>query len=492
MLQLSKTNLLNVNADIEIPNYLDESIGSGIVHFGIGNFHRAHQAAYCDILLNRGQHSWGITAVSMHSQTMQNNLAPQDHLYTLATLNNQNGIQSESFRVIGAIVDILFAPTQATKIISAIANKDTHLVTTTITEKGYYLDNNSVDLNAKPIRADLSSLEHPQSTYGFIAKGLIQRQKIQGSNLTVLCCDNIHGGGSRLQQGVLLMLTQHSPETLDWVARHVSFCSSMVDRVTPAVKNKQKHKIAQQVNFIDAAPVATEPFTQWIIEDNFVGKRPPFDAAGAVFVNDITPYEQVKLRFLNAGHSMLATLGYLAGDKFIHEALNRPTLAKFTQQALTLNVLPATSVPANIDANDYIEQVLVRFTNSSLPYEVLQVGQDSSQKIPQRWLPTIDDAIAQGSSFDYLAFALASWVSFVIKATANSDLNDPLREPFSNRKSVGTASHVRGFLGLVGADKFRFFSHMSFMKKVENYHQFIEEQGVINAIETSSILESSQ
>ena len=376
------------------------------------------------------------------------------------------------------------APDNPQAVIDLVAANQTQLVTTTITEKGYCLSSGAIDLAHPDMVQDLDSLTAPKTTYGYLAAALIKRCADQGAPLTVLCCDNLQAGGEKLQEGVRMLLERHSPKTLTWVNAHVAFSSSMVDRVTPATNERLKEEVAARLGLHDAAPVAAEPFTQWIIEDHFAGKRPPFDRAGALFVDDIAPFERIKLRFLNAGHSMLAALGYLAGDRFIHEALQLPALARFTEHALKRQVMPVTPVPDNFSAESYIDQVLDRFRNARLPYAVLQVGTDSSQKIQQRWLPSIRDAISQGRDTSHLAFSLAAWVCFIRKALQNNDLNDPLREAFASCPSADTASDVHHFLALAGAGKFSFFTDAAFMASVNQFHRAIDELGVEQALGT--------
>lgn len=478
MERLSTATLSTFGPEVETPGYTPASVTSSIVHFGTGNFHRAHQAVYCDTLLNQGRTGWGITGISLRSPTMRDNLAPQDFLYTQATLS-----ETTAYRIIGAIQNLLVAPENPQAVIETVACNQTRLVTTTITEKGYCLSSGEIDREHQGIFRDIESLRAPQTTYGYLAAALIKRCAEQGAPLTILCCDNMHAGGKHLQDGVKMLLERHSRETLPWVAEHVAFSSSMVDRVTPATDEHLKKEVAERLGVYDAAPVAAEPFSQWIIEDRFAEERPPFDLAGALFVEDIAPFERIKLRFLNAGHSMLAALGYLTGDRFIHESLQRPTLARFTEQTLKCTVLPVTAVPDSVSGEAYIDQVLARFRNGNLPYAVLQVGTDSSQKIQQRWLPTIDDALSQGKDASYLAIALAAWVSFIRQALLNDDLNDPLCDAFAQCKSSDTASDVQNFLALVGADQFTFFNNTPFMASVRQFHQTIEETGVEQALD---------
>ena len=500
--RLSTAMLSTLMANVQAPAYQKPSITAGIVHFGTGNFHRAHQAVYCDALLNHGETKWGIIGVSLRSPDVRDKLFPQDFLYTQATLydrargddkaeandNDSGDARAEdatAYRIIGSILNVLVAPENPQAVIEAVARNNTQLVTTTITEKGYCLANGAIDLDHPSIVQDLESLRQPRTTYAYIAAGLIKRCTDQGTPLTVLCCDNMQAGGEYLCQGVEILLRRHSPETLNWLAQNVAFSSSMVDRVTPATDQALIDHVAQQLGLIDAAPVAAEPFTQWIIENRFAGERPPFDRVGALFVDDIEPFERIKLRFLNAGHSMLAALGYLAGDRFIHQALQRPALADFTEQALKRNVLPVIPVPDGVTGESYIDQVLERFGNGNLPYAVLQVGSDSSQKIQQRWLPSIDEALADGRDVAYLAFALAAWVSFVRKALANNDLNDPLSEAFAELKLDGTEADVLACLALAGGDRFDFSTNQRFMTSVEQFHRAIEKVGVEQALATS-------
>ena len=475
--QLSKCALANLTTSVDRPRYELNETSSAIVHFGTGNFHRAHQAVYCDTLLNKGESQWGITGVSLRSPTMRNHLASQDYLYTLAILGEET-----HYRVIGAIKDILVGPETPQKVVDKVAQSHTELVTTTITEKGYYLSNGAIDQSHPDIVNDICSLSIPVTIYGFLAAAFIKRAKHNAAPLTVLCCDNMHAGGQRLEDGVKLLLELHNKETLTWVDKYVAFSSSMVDRVTPSTEQALIDVVAEDTGLLDNAPVSAEPFTQWIIEDNFAGKKPPFDQAGALFVSDITPFEKVKLRFLNAGHTILSALGYLAGDRYIHEALQRQPLALFTEQALKRNVMPVTPVPESVNGEFYIDDVLQRFRNSRLPYGVLQVGTDSSQKIQQRLFPSVDDALSNNKEYAYLAFALAAWVCFVRKAITNKDLNDPLSHSFAQSIDKQANNDVHDFLTLAGASKFNFFSDSAFMTSVNHCFSNINNVGAEQAI----------
>ncbi len=459
-------------------DYDRNAVDVGIVHFGIGNFHRAHQAVYVDDLLSTGETQWGITGISLRSSTMRDKLKPQGYLYTLAILGN-----STEYRIIGAINNVLVAPSEPDAVINLIGKPSTQLISSTITEKGYGLASGEVDFSRADIQAEAASLESPTTIYGFLARGIIQRvQNELNSKLTIMCCDNISKGGEFLKSGVEHLLNIHAPEALSWARQNVSFISSMVDRVSPATDDALKDSVLRDTNCVDAAPVSTEPFTQWVIEDNFAGARPNFDKVGAVFVNDIEPFERMKLRYLNAAHTMASTLGYLSGDTYVHEALERPEIFKFMSDALYKNVLPNAAVPRGYDGGDYIEDVINRFQNSSLPYANLQVGTDSSQKIQQRWFPTIDQALINKADTSYFAFCLGAWVIFIREALQNNVLNDPKTSNFKDVKTADLNEVIESYLKTANADQFKFFKNANFMNSVNQHAQAVIAKGVKQAI----------
>lgn len=469
----------NLPQHIRSFDYDRDAVTTGILHFGIGNFHRAHQAVYCEDLLNAGDTQWGITGVSLRSSAMRNALAPQDYLYTLAIL----GEESE-YRIIGAIKNVLVAPEEPRAVIDLIAKRTTHLISSTITEKGYGLTSGKVDLQRADFQAELKSLAIPRTIYGFLARGIIQRCQTTNppANLTIMCCDNITGGGEFLREGVEHLLQKHSLETLDWMRRHVSFVSSMVDRVCPAIDEALKEIVLKDTGRSDAWPVSAEPFSQWIIEGDFAGKRPDFEKVGAVFVDDISPFETMKLRYLNAAHTIVSTLGYLSGDIFVHQALERAEVFTFMREALYKNVLPNAAVPEGYDGASYIEDVIKRFQNSSLPYANLQVGTDSSQKIQQRWFPTIDQALGQSADVSYFEFCLGAWAIFIQTALENDVLNDPKMTEFGQVDTQNSDEMIMSYLTIAGAEKFQFYSQDDFLKAVKLQARNIKENGIKAAL----------
>ena len=476
MNQLSAHNLPK---HIRSFDYDRGAVTTGVLHFGIGNFHRAHQAVYCDDLLNSGDTQWGITGVSLRSSTMRDALEPQDYLYTLALLG-----EATKCRIIGAIKDVLFAPDDPDAVIDLIAKETTQLISSTITEKGYGLAAGAVDFKRADLQAELKSLETPTTIYGFLARGIIQRCQTTkpAAKLTIMCCDNISSGGDFLKQGVEHLLRKHSAEALAWAQAHVSFVSSMVDRVCPATDDSLRDIVREGTGYIDAWPVSAEPFTQWIIEANFAGERPDFDRVGAVFVDDIAPFETMKLRYLNAAHTISSTLGYLSGDIFVHEALKRPEVFNFMRQTLYENVLQNAAVPDGYDGGSYIEEVINRFQNSNLPYANLQVGADSSQKIQQRWFPTIDQALSQNADVTYFEFCLGAWVVFIQTALENDVLNDPKKTELRSVDTQNFDKMMISYLEIAGAQKFKFYRDNAFVTAVTQHARNIKAKGIKMAL----------
>jgi fructuronate reductase len=328
----------------------------------------------------------------------------------------------------------------------------------------------------------MQSLAEPKTIYGYLAAALIERSQSDNSPLTIMCCDNLQGGGEFLAKGTLALIEQHNKACLMWVNKNVNFIASMVDRVTPATDDNLIHQVTEQLAVEDKSPIAAEPFSQWVIEDNFAGKKPAFDKVGANFVVDITEYEQMKLRFLNASHSIIAALGYLFGDTYIHQALKKVEVLSFTKQALLENILPFTTIPQDAGAYQYIEQIIERFQNSALPYGVLQVGTDSSQKIVQRWFPTIDDALNKNHNTSFFAFVLAAWALYIEQAISNKELNDPLLAEFTKALAETREISVKSLLILTGAENFNFFKNIVFINKVEEYKQLMSERGIATAL----------
>ena len=483
MQQLTTKNLKKLLDDPEnhspaidgVP-YDRNTIQPSVVHFGVGNFHRCHQAVYMDSLLRQGSDSWGMIGVSMRSANTRDALKPQDFLYTQVTLGGQ-----ASFRIIGSILDILVAPEDPGAVVKLVADKSTKLVTTTITEKGYCLSSGNIDYSHTDISADKASLEKPKTIYGYLAAGIILRSVSDAGPLSIVCCDNIEAGGQKLRAGIYALLKMQAPHLEDWADRNISFASSMVDRVAPATDDALKSLVDSTLNIKDAWPVSAEPFSQWIIEDKFAGPKPPLHEVGVIFTDDIIKYQQMKLRFLNAAHSIIAVLAHLTGHKNIHDALEHPPILEFVSRVLRETILPVTDIPEGFDGSDYIVDVIKRFQNSALPYSAQQVNTDSSQKINLRWFPTIDDALMKSNDTRLMSFMVAAWVVYIEKALEDEALTDPLHAELFNINQ-NSSTNIGRFLKAIGADNFSFMDSSSFMKTVTRAYKTLSDKDVSVAI----------
>lgn len=480
------TNLKAVNAqpeNLSVYGYDRKKVQPGIVHFGVGNFHRCHQAVYADRLLNQGHMDWGIIGVSMRSSETRDQLAPQDFIYTQVTLSESASVTKEELNIIGSILNILVAPENPARVINQLTDSHIKLVTTTITEKGYCLTSGKINTEHPDILADLASLAAPKTVYGYIAAATIQRRDQGCLPLSILCCDNIQRGGEQLKEGVRMLIQHHDESCVAWARDNLSFASSMVDRVAPASNEALKKIVSSTLQMEDAWPVSAEPFSQWVIQDNFAGIRPALDKVGAVFTDDISLFEQAKLRFLNAGHSIISVLGYLHELPTIHAALEKSNILVFTLRALHENVLPAVETPNGFSSENYISEILARFKNSALPYTAQQVNTDSSQKIQQRWFPTIDEALAKNRNTSFLSFIVAAWIVYVQRALKADQLNDPAFLSSHKKTRLPQSTDIaRQVLLKASAEQYKFYNSGPFMDSVSSNYKDLSTSNISDAL----------
>ena len=396
-------------AGIGRPAYDRAKVAAGVVHIGVGAFHRAHQAAWFDEILGRGGRRWGIQGVSVRSPTAERALAPQDGLYTLI----ERSADGETVRVRGAILGVITAAGREREAIAALAAAE--LVSLTITEKGY-----------APETADLRG-GLPTTAAGFLARGLERRRAAGLAPFTVLSCDNLDDNGARIRALVLEAAARIDPALATWIERHGAFPSSMVDRITPATTPEEKAALEAQLGYRDDAIVTAEHFRQWVIEDRFAGPRPAFEDVGVQVVSDVIPWQAAKLRLLNAAHSALAYLGALAAVAHVHEAIGWPPLRAYVRR-LWSEAASTLAATAGLDLDAYQAALLKRFDNPHLRHRLTQIAMDGSQKLPPRLLATIEDRLAAGQSIDALALAVAAWIRWqlgVDEAGARFVVEDP-------------------------------------------------------------------
>ncbi len=405
--RLSNATLGGLPKGVERPAYDRSAVKVGVVHLGIGAFHRAHQAEVFDRALAAGDLRWGVRGASLMSAGVRDQLNPQDGLYTLAV---RDGEQT-TLRVIGAVSDVLVAPEDPVAVVEAIAAADTHLATLTITEKGYRLDPASGALieDDPDVASDLASLEAPRTAPGFLVAGLALRRARGLGPLTVISCDNIPRNGARIRDAVLAVALRHDSALAAWIERTCAFPQTMIDRIVPATTAEDVETLSQRLGIADRGMVKTEPFTQWVIEDRFAGERPDFESLGVQVTKDVGRYEDAKLRLLNGAHSALAYLGGLSGLTFMHQVVAEPAFAAYVER-LWDEAEATLEPPEGLDLAAYRQELKARFANPALEHRTHQIAMDGSQKLPQRLLAGVAIRLERGLRIDAMALGIAAWM----------------------------------------------------------------------------------
>lgn len=450
-MRLSTATLDHLPAAVARPTYDRSRVKRGVVHLGIGAFHRAHQAAVFEQALAAGDLRWGITGVSLRSAGVRDQLAPQDGLYTLVVRDGEG----ERLQVVGAIMDTLVAPEDPAAVVAALASAETHIVTLTITEKGYKLDRATGKLQAgdPDVAHDLASLDAPRTAPGFLVAALAARHAAGTGPLTILSCDNLPHNGTLLRDAVLAIAAAHDADLHDWIAAAVTFPQTMVDRIVPATTPADIAALADRLGVEDHAMVKAEPFTQWVIEDRFAGERPDLAAFGVQLTDAVAPWEDAKLRLLNGAHSAIAYLGGLAGFDFVHEVVAQPEARAFVE-ALWDESATTLDPPAALDIAQYRTALMARFANPALQHRTRQIAMDGSQKLPQRLLAPIADRRAKRQSVDALALAIAAWMRWQSGVTDTGEtfaIDDPIADRLGAAIAGATTSaeRVDALLGLL-------------------------------------------
>jgi len=386
-----------------------------IVHLGLGNFHRAHQAWYTSRTSD-----WSITGVVMSNRALRDDLRLHNNQYLLGTWGN-TGLHTE---VISIFDDVLLATEQQKQVIEKIADRRTSIVSLTVTEKGYYLkpDEPGLNLSATAIKNDLAS-DKPCTAIGLLAEGLIHRMRIDAGPITILSCDNLSDNGHKLQQAVVDYLAQKNSTAIHWLNEHVSFPNSMVDRITPKLSDDAKSEIAATQLTNRLPVVGTEQFSEWIIADEFVSPRPPWENVGVLIVPKVAPFEERKLRLLNASHSFLAYAGLLAGHQYIHEAIADETL-KSAVDKLWDEATVAVSSPAADTLHTYRNALLERFAVPEIRHELNQIAMDGSVKLRERLVPILNNRLNLKLHSPQTCRAIATWMAFIKINIENGDFPD--------------------------------------------------------------------
>ncbi|MCX8600458.1 MULTISPECIES: mannitol dehydrogenase family protein [unclassified Gilliamella] len=412
-MRLSNQTLSQLPQQVVVPNYDRNKLKTKIVHLGFGAFHRAHQAVYADILASEQGSDWGYCEVNLIGGEKQiEDLKQQDYLFSVCEMSYDDW----STRVVGVVKQALHADVDGiSKVLEVMTRPEIAIVSITVTEKGYcYLPTTaSIDTHNELIKYDIANPTKPKTVPGVIVEALRLRQEKGLPAFTVMSCDNMPENGHVTRNVVLALAKMHDAKLAQWIEENVSFPSTMVDRIVPAATSQTMEKIQQQLGGIDdPAGIAGEPFKQWVIEDNFVAGRPQWQKAGAELVNDVLPYEEMKLRMLNGSHSFLAYLGYLGGYRHIDECMQDANYVKAARHLMLQEQAPTLKV-IDVDLQAYADSLLDRYRNTGLKHRTWQIAMDGTLKLPQRMLDSIRYHLAHNTAFDCLALGVAAWMRYV-------------------------------------------------------------------------------
>jgi len=431
--KLDKTVLASLSQTIRKPAYDRAGLSPGIVHIGVGNFHRAHQAIYLSKLFDLGEgHDWAIVGAGLkpYDRTMRERLKAQDWLTTVVELDPK-GLSAQ---ICGSMID--FVEVDPAALITRLAEPDIRIVSMTITEGGYFVDPNTGGFDAAhpEIQADLKNPHRPETVFGVLVAALLNRKAAGVAPFTVMSCDNLPENGHMAKQAVVGFARALSAETADWISENVAFPNGMVDCITPATGDRERNLVQETFGLEDAAPVVCEPFRQWVLEDHFPAGRPALEKVGVEFVDDVAPYELMKLRILNGGHATIAYPSALLGHYFVHDAMADPLIKAFLKKLEEDEILPTVPEIPGVSFEDYLTTIIERFSNPAVGDTIPRLCLDGSNRQPKFILPTIQDRLDKGLPVKGLALETALWCRYCLgqdeagKAIALEDDNaDKLR-----------------------------------------------------------------
>jgi mannitol 2-dehydrogenase len=470
-----KLNQANVALlKVPIPRYDRRRVGQSILHIGVGGFHRAHQTVYTEDLFHQGEDlSWGYCGLGLLEQDvrMRDVMRAQDCLYTLV----ERGMEGDTARVVGSIVNYLFAPDNRETVLEKMASPDTKIVSMTITEGGYYVQSGTGEFDPQhpDIRRDLAHPHEPHCSFGFLLEALERRRQRGLAPFTVLSCDNIQGNGDVTRKVLKAFAELRDPKLANWLTANCAFPNSMVDRITPATTDENRALVRDKFGIDDGWPVMTESFKQWVIEDRFVQGRPAWEKVGAQMTADVMPYEKMKLRLLNASHQALCYIGMLFGLEFAHQTMEDLDITKLVELMMDREVTPILPEVPGVDLAEYKRTLVQRFANPAIRDQLSRIGIYGSSGMPKFVLPSIQEQLQRGGPIELLCFTVACWFRYLngqdeqgreivmkdpmaarLRELAQAGGKDPgrllaLREIFSEEltNSPRFVNHVKDMLG---------------------------------------------
>ncbi len=466
-------------ADVQRPAYDRSQLKTRMVHIGFGAFHRAHQALATDKLAAQGS-DWGYCEVNLNSGTLIQALRQQDLLYTLTEMADE----SLHTRVIGVVTQALHGKGDGIEaVIEAMSQPDVAIVSMTVTEKGYCYMPSSGKLNPdhSDIVHDLANPTEPRSLPGLILAAIIRRRERHLPPFSVMSCDNMPENGHVTRNVITQLAERHSAELADYIQTHITFPSTMVDRIVPAMTDAAFDALAERLGSRDPVAVEAEPFFQWVIEDNFVNGRPAWENAGAELVSDVLPFEEMKLRMLNGSHSFLAYLGFLAGYEHISDCMADASY-RAAARALMLQDQAPTLRTQGVDLEAYADSLIARYDNRAIKHRTYQIATDGTQKLPQRLLDSARWHLRNGTSCDFVLLGVAGWMRYVSGVDEQGqaiEIRDPLKDQLANivANSEDGAARVKALLGLNAVFGDDLQQQPAFVSRVTELYQQLLHQG---------------
>jgi fructuronate reductase len=463
---------------------------TGVLHIGLGAFHRAHQANYFDALLRAGRADWGVAAVNLRSRDIVVALREQDMLFT----RWMRGATRESLTINGAMTGCHHLPGEREAVMARFRDPGVRLITVTVSEKGYHCapGDRALDAESTEVRADLAAPEAPCTMPGLLAAGLEARRRAGAGPVTVVSCDNLRGNGAVLRAVVLDFGFRAFPNLAPWIAANVRFPSSMVDGIVPKVRDADRQALIARTGVDDPAMVIAEDCMRWVIEDDFAGRRPPLDEVGVEFVADVAPCEAMKLLLLNAPHSALSYLGHNSGFAYVHEAMGEPRLVGFLRGLIVDELLPVALHRGDTGARDYAALTPGRFANPNIAYATRKVAADGSLKLAERILPAVSHHLAAGREPERLALVLAAWVRFLTGRTETGEvyeIPDPMATELRGRVEAAreTGALLDGVLSIHRIFPGGIAGHAGFRARISRHLDGILRRGTLAWIEETGL-----
>lgn len=469
-------------SNVIVPSYHRQDINIGIVHIGVGNFHRAHQQYYTNLLLNDAdQHHWGICGVALlpGDEKLVRNLKNQKGEYTLTVCGRDGRNQVHQ---INSLVEVLWAMEDSEAILEKIAAAETKIITLTITEGGYNLDNltGEFQIDDLAVAADIKSVNAPKTVFGYVAEGLRRRMHSGVGGITILSCDNLQHNGDTARRAFTQFFEEQDKELSVWVKENVTFPNSMVDRITPATRVEDIVRLNEKNAMDDLVPVYCEDFIQWVVEDHFAAGRPAWERVGVEFTDDVTSFEHMKLSLLNASHSLLSYPAFLSGFRKVDEAMHDPEIHRFVQSFMDKDITPYVPAPPNTDLSAYKTILLERFANSTVSDQVSRLCFDGMSKFPIYLMPNLIKMLSGENDFSRIAFGLASYRHYLkYKKDDNGEAYD-IAEPWLTVNDLPfiESEDPLQFLQFKPFSGARLANNKKFADQFVHYCESIKEHGV--------------